>query len=279
MQAKRLSIWILALLALPAVAQEESESKRLRLILSPEKASNVVFDDDGHLTFLAGPELVFGSGTHFLNIVGHRRYIGVQLTPLTAELRQHFGVDSEVGIMVSRLEENDPAAKAGVEVGDIITGIDGEAVDASSDLTRVIRDREPGETVELEIWRNGASRRIKVAVAERDPYRIVDIRKQGPDSDDGRAFVLPEIRFRGFDPDGKWKEKLHSDWQGVIRLDDIKVVLDRLGDYFSSADWQERVHHIEEMDFQAVEEKMKEVESRLKQLELRITKEERGQEL
>ena len=152
MQAKRFSIWILALLALPAVAQEESESKRLRVILSPEKAANVVFDDDGHLTFLAGPELVFGSGTHFLNIAGHRRYIGVQLTPLTAELRQHFGVDPEVGIMVSRLEENDPAANAGVEVGDIILGIDGAAVDSSSDLTRVIRDKEKGETVELEIW-------------------------------------------------------------------------------------------------------------------------------
>ncbi len=161
--------------------------------------------------------------------------------------------------MVARTLEGQPAVLAGVEVGDIITAIDGAAVDSPSDLTRVIRGKKVGETVDLEIWRDGASRRLDVPVGERQPRRIVDIRPGRALSGDRRLLLLPEIRMRDFQIDDDALKKLSTEWEGAIRLPDILGVLEHLGQYFSSEDWQERLHQIEKMDFKEVESKMKSI--------------------
>ena len=263
-------IWILALVAVAAGAQEQAEENRIKVkrkVLIPG-GSAVFVDEHGKQTAFAGPELeIFGDGSHYVHLLGHPRHIGVQLTDLTPELREHFGVDKDVGVMVARTLEGQPAVLAGVEVGDIITAIDGAAVDSPSDLTRVIRGKEVGETVDLEIWRDGASRRLDVPVGERQPRRIVDIRPGRTLSGDRRLLLLPEIRMRDFQIDADALEKLSTEWEGAIRLPDIQGVLEHLGQYFSSEDWQERLHQIEKMDFKEVESKMKSIELRLQQLE------------
>ena len=48
------------------------------------------------------------------------KVLGVGLTDLTPELREHFGVGGDAGVMISRVVEDSPAAKAGLRVGDII---------------------------------------------------------------------------------------------------------------------------------------------------------------
>lgn len=269
-------IWILALVASAAVAQEQAEEKRIevRRVLIPG-GSAVFIDEDGNQTAFAGPELeIFGDGSHYLHLLGHRRHIGVQLTDLTPELREHFGVDKDVGVMVARTLEGQPAELAGVEIGDIITAIDGAAVDSTSDLTRVIRGKEVGETVDLEIWRDGATRSLDVPVGERQPRRIVDVLGGRAVPGDRRLLVLPEIRMRDFQIDDEALEKLSMEWESAIRLPDIQGVLEHLGQYFTSEDWQERLHQIEDMDFQEVESKMKSIELRLQLLESALEKAE-----
>ena len=74
--------------------------------------------------------------------------------------------------------------------------------------------------------------------------------------------------MQDFRIDGEWMEKLkEGGWSGNIQLDDIQGVLEHLGEYFSSDDWKARLQRIEEMDFEQVEKKMKEVEQRLQRLE------------
>jgi len=270
------SPWIaaLTLLATPfgaalAAQQEdvEHEVRVLRRVLAPRASSAVFIGEDGEHHVIAGPQIeIFGDGAHY-SLLGTRRHIGVQLTPLTPELREHFGVDREVGIMVSRVLEG-PAAEAGVEVGDIIIAIDGDKVGSSSDLTRVIRGKEDGETVTLDIRRGDLDRTLDVAVAARDRSRYLKLHSVNVDGDDRRVLVLPEIRMQDFRLDSEWMEKLkEGGWSGNIQLDDIQGVLERLNEYFSSDDWNARLHKIEEMDFEQVERKMKEVERRLQQLE------------
>jgi len=84
-----------------------------------------------------------------------RGYLGVGLTELTPELRTHFGVPDESGVMVSKVEPGSPAEKAGLKVGDIISGIDGKTVHSSLDLTARVREFDEGQQAPLEIWRNG----------------------------------------------------------------------------------------------------------------------------
>lgn len=268
--------WIaaLTLLATPfgaalAAQQEDAEHevRILRRVLAPRAGSAIFIGPDGEHSVIAGPQIeIFGDGFHY-SLLGPQRHIGVQLTPLTPELREHFGVDREVGIMVSRLLEG-PAAEAGVEVGDIILAIDGEDVGSSSDLTRVIRGKKDGETVSLDIRRRGADRTLEVAVKERSKSPFLTLHRGQVDSDNRRVIVLPEIRMRDFRLDGDWIEKLkEGSFEGTIQLDDIHGVLEHLGEYFSSDDWKARLQRIEAMDFEKVEKKMKEVEQRLQRLE------------
>ena len=94
-------------------------------------------------------------------------YLGVGLTELTPELREHFGVPAGAGVMVSKVMDDSPAFKAGLEVGDIIAGVDGETIAGGSALGKNIRSHEAGEEVVLNVWRDGAVRSITAALEER----------------------------------------------------------------------------------------------------------------
>ncbi len=90
--------------------------------------------------------------------LGHhsRAFLGVQLTELSTELRIHFGVPEDVGVMVAKVIADTPAERSGVRVGDIITRVDGEDVASSRQLAHVIRSRGDGDAVSIEIWREGS---------------------------------------------------------------------------------------------------------------------------
>lgn len=82
-------------------------------------------------------------------------FLGVQLADLTPELRAHFGTPEGQGVLVSKVADGSPAAIAGVQVGDVVTAVDGEAVRDGAGLGRLIRQRDEGETVALEVYRDG----------------------------------------------------------------------------------------------------------------------------
>lgn len=118
-------------------------------------------------------------------------YLGVNLVNLTPELREHFGVPDNIGVLVGRVEDDTPAAAAGVEVADVITAVDGEEVESASDLARLIRDREDGDRVELELYRDGSVMTLEATIAERKRSQF-DVGKwlKARAGDDGNPFVL-----------------------------------------------------------------------------------------
>ncbi|HEX5367091.1 MAG TPA: trypsin-like peptidase domain-containing protein, partial [Acidimicrobiales bacterium] len=74
--------------------------------------------------------------------------------------------DSGRGALVGAVEEGQPAAKAGLREGDVITAFDGDPVRDSADLTAAVRSRSPGETVQLTVSRDGDSRKVEVTLGE-----------------------------------------------------------------------------------------------------------------
>jgi len=95
-----------------------------------------------------------------------RGRIGVGIQNVTKDLADSLGLGKAQGAAVSNVEEGSPAAKAGLEVGDVILKIDGRAVEGSADLSRTIRAVKPGSRVNLSVWRGGKPRDIVVTVAE-----------------------------------------------------------------------------------------------------------------
>ncbi len=94
-------------------------------------------------------------------------FLGVQLTSLTPELRLHFGVEADRGVMVSKVIDDSPAFRAGLEPGDIITAIDDEAVATQRDVIKTVRRKSQGDLIELDIWRDGSHESITAMLEER----------------------------------------------------------------------------------------------------------------
>ena len=97
-----------------------------------------------------------------------RGFLGVALTDLTPELRAHFGVPEETGVMVAKVEPGSPAEKAGIRVGDIVTRIDGGAVKSSWDVTGKVRKLDEGQQVPIEVWRNGKAQNVTATIVEKE---------------------------------------------------------------------------------------------------------------
>ncbi|HEU0282355.1 MAG TPA: DegQ family serine endoprotease [Gallionella sp.] len=95
-----------------------------------------------------------------------RGRIGVTIQELTRELAESFGLSKPAGALISSVEKNGPADKAGIEASDVILKFDGKPVNSSSDLPRMVAATKPGSKVAVELWRKGGSRQVTVEIAE-----------------------------------------------------------------------------------------------------------------
>jgi S1-C subfamily serine protease len=95
------------------------------------------------------------------------RRLGVAVSPLSDQLAAYFGVKE--GVLVSEVIENTPAASAGLKAGDVITSANGRGVQSTQDLTREVRDTEPGSTIELKVTRDHKELTLKATMPTRRP--------------------------------------------------------------------------------------------------------------
>ncbi len=94
-------------------------------------------------------------------------YLGVSLTQLTPEIAERFGIRARRGAIVGTVEAGSPADRAGVEPGDVITGVDGREVQAVEDVLGALRGNAPGDTVALEVLRDGRTSDLEVRLGRR----------------------------------------------------------------------------------------------------------------
>ncbi len=99
---------------------------------------------------------------------GHvvRGRIGVTIQDVNAQLAQSFGLDRPRGALVSMVEQDGPAAKAGLSAGDVILGVNGRPIERYGELSGTIAAMRPGVDASLQVWRDGKQQTIPVKVAE-----------------------------------------------------------------------------------------------------------------
>src|ERR1700729_948886 len=84
-----------------------------------------------------------------------RGWIGVQIQPVTADIADSLGLKKAEGALVAEPQANGPAAKAGIESGDVITAVNGEPVKDARELARTIGGLAPGNAVKLNVLHKG----------------------------------------------------------------------------------------------------------------------------
>lgn len=136
---------------------------------------------------------LFNNDGGFSFAFGNSRRIGVSTMALTKQLADYFGITGGKGVLVTAVTDDGPAAKAGVKAGDVITAIDGEAVDSSGDISRVINSKKEGD-VTLTIIRNKSQQTIRVTPREGGGLAPMVDRGQI-----GRRIVIPRIEIPDID--------------------------------------------------------------------------------
>ncbi|MEO5341993.1 MAG: DegQ family serine endoprotease [Gammaproteobacteria bacterium SHHR-1] len=95
-----------------------------------------------------------------------RGWLGVYIQDVTRELAESFGLDSPRGALVAQVIEDSPAAKAGIQVGDVILEYNGKQVDSSSVLPHLVGRSLVDEDAKLSLLRKGEQLELSVRIGE-----------------------------------------------------------------------------------------------------------------
>lgn len=150
---------------------------RVELDVTPE-ASGFAWRDDGRFRFerFVGPRVerelrrhipameFEWDGEAFAMFSGRGR-LGVRVQELSGDLAAYFGV--KAGVLVAEVEDESPAAKAGFKAGDVITAVDGRAVEDPTDLRREVARIDEGKAAEVNVTREKKGMTLSVEVEAR----------------------------------------------------------------------------------------------------------------
>jgi len=179
---------------------------------------------------------------------GEQGFLGVHLVDVTPELRAHFGAPQDSGVLIGRVEEDSPADKAGLQVGDLLSAIDGETVSEPFDVARRIGSGEEGQSVSLEVWRDETKEMLTA---------VLEVREAIPQSFAWRQLHAGEEPFLALHGEGVDVDELIE-----IDKDEILLKMDELRILSPHEDTGHRV-----MEFRSYNEKL---EERLKELEQQL---------
>jgi serine protease Do len=95
-----------------------------------------------------------------------RGWIGVQIQPVTPDIADSLGLKKAEGALVAEPQANGPAAKAGIESGDVITRVNGETVKDARELARTIGSFAPGTAVKLDVVHKGQDKTVNLTLGQ-----------------------------------------------------------------------------------------------------------------
>ncbi|TIS60291.1 DegQ family serine endoprotease [Mesorhizobium sp.] len=146
-------------------------------------------------------------------------YLGVQIQPVTPDVAGAIGLDHPSGALVSQVNDGSPAAKAGIEAGDVITSFAGRDIKDPKDLSRAVADVSPGTREPLNVWRNGRNVEISVEVgsnAEDQKTGSITGDSSNPSAEQGLREPTIGLGLMDITPDVRQAMNLPANRQGAL---------------------------------------------------------------
>lgn len=143
---------------------------RLRLGREHERALARLHSDlareHGRIAALAAQDRVIRAvEPQIWTFIDEGGWLGVQISEVTAEKARELKLPAERGVLVTGVESDSPAAKAGLRTNDVITELNGQRIEGTAQFRRMIRETPPGRTVQLGVWRDGKALTLSAQLA------------------------------------------------------------------------------------------------------------------
>lgn len=151
-----------------------------------------------------------------------------ELTPMQVMERAYLGVsleDTDDGVTINFVSDNSPAAEAGLQEGDIITAINETTIEASIDAVNLIRELEPGESVTLNITRDGEAMTVEATLGS-----ITDNRFEFSMRGDAIIYDGQSWRVLGVNEDGALAEAGLQAGDVITAVDGESITPESLGE-------------------------------------------------
>jgi len=140
----------------------------------------------------------------------NRGRLGVMIQEVNQQLADTFGLQKPAGALVSSVEKNSPAEKAGIEPGDVILKFNGKEISRSAELPPLVSEMSPGTAATIELWRKGKSRTITMNVGEMKVASAKDKANEGDKAELG-------LTLRPLTPE----ERRQADVQGGLLVENV----------------------------------------------------------
>jgi serine protease Do len=151
-----------------------------------------------------------------------RGWLGVRIQQVSDEIAETMGMDRPRGAMIAGMTEGGPAAKAGIQNGDVVTSFDGKPVADSRTLPRLVADASIGKTVNIEVLRKGQRKTMPITVQRLvEDEKVASLDSKTPAKPGAAAPKPPATLNLGMSlapisPDSRRRFRLSGNVQGVV---------------------------------------------------------------
>lgn len=142
-----------------------------------------------------------------------RGFLGVTIQGVEPDMAKAFGLPHGGGALIGDVTPNGPAAKAGLQRGDVILQLDGQPITGPSDLSVHIAEMAPGSVAHLQIFRSGQEKTVDVTLGE---YPEKGAAKAAPSGEEPEAVALKGVQVQNLTPDVARQLNLPPSTTGVI---------------------------------------------------------------
>ncbi|BBK31032.1 serine protease Do [Stella humosa] len=141
-----------------------------------------------------------------------RGWLGVQIQPVTPDIADSVSLDRPRGALVTSVQGDSPALKAGVRQGDVIVGFNNRAVDRVRDLTQAVAMTTAGSRSEVVVWRDGKEVRLTANIARLDAEKAAANDDPAADEQSGKL----GLALAPLDQEARREHRIPASVRGVL---------------------------------------------------------------
>ncbi|MGI8742023.1 MAG: PDZ domain-containing protein [Bryobacteraceae bacterium] len=168
------------------------------------------------------PAPFFTPGFAFAATLGGGSFLGVGVAEITPQRARDLKLREEYGVEITRLEDDSPAAKAGLKSGDVILEYNGQRVEGMEQFGRLVRETPAGRIVKLLISRSGTTQTVQATVESRKGHMLLN-------RDGDFHFEMPDIQIPEM-------SRVFSTWSSSMLGVEAETLGKQLADYFGVKD-------------------------------------------